>query len=171
MKKLIIKQKFFSFHDRFQIQNEDGSVAFFAQNQLIRLWNNMAIMDPYGNTLYTLKSKFFFIFSKYKILKGNYDIGNEVGLIKERFGFFFRRARVITDMPNVWIKSGPIHLKAYLADKDWQIDKSAPVVLVTKKLLKIADTYTIEYDETKIPASLAAIIGLWYDMLTHSEQH
>jgi len=173
MKQLVIRQKFFTIYDKFAIKDENDNIMFYAKNEIVRLWANLALYDQSGlKILYTLRAKFFVLFSKVRILLGPYDAENDIGMIQERFAFPFCRARVKSDMPNIYVKCGPIHLKAYVVGDDWKKAKDAqPVISITKRLLKIADTYVINYDETKIPPALAALVGLWYDMQNHSEEH
>jgi len=173
MKQIKIQQKFFSFHEQFAIYDENDQAVFQARNQIVRLWNNITLFDQMGNLpLYTLRMKLSFIFAKYKVLAGDYESPNQVGMIKEGFGFFFTRAKVEVDnLPKIALVSGPIHLKGYLLDENGKKIKDQIVIKSTKKLLKIRDTYIIDYDETKVPSTLAALVGVWYDMVNHSGEH
>lgn len=175
MKKLKIVQKYFSLKEKFKIFDEEDNVIFQAQNTIFKFWRNTTLYDATGaQPICTLRAKFSLFFSKFRIIDGDYNGDKEIGAIKERFHLLkgFRKARVTVEgAPNIFFKCGPIHLKAYACDENWKKDKSKVVIAMKKKLSKIRDTYIVEYDDTLVPASLAAIVGVWYDMLNHQENH
>lgn len=42
---------------------------------------------------------------------------------------------------------------------------------IRKRLMKIRDTYSMDFDENVLPPQIAAIITLWFDTAFHNNQH
>lgn len=165
---LKIKQKYFTIGNRFQISDGKDRPLFYAEEELLRLRKNINLFDLNGNLLYHLEARFGHIFSYFAILKNGVDIG----AIDEIIHFpFIKRARLSCDGAYVFIRSGPLRLKAYEANEKWKFDRKSPIAVSNKKLMKISDTYTLEFDEKRISVPLAALIGLWYDMHHNGTQH
>ena len=79
--KLYMKQKIFSFRDKFTITDDLGNVRYLVEGQLISLGKKLHIYDPNGQELAEVRQKLLTLLPKFCILIG----GQQVGEIKKRF--------------------------------------------------------------------------------------
>lgn len=167
--KLVIRQKYFAIGNKFAITNENDVPVFYAREQIMRLRANMDIMNLNEVLLAHMEAKFAHIFSYFEISNAAGDV---LGNIDERMHMpFFRRA-VMTFMGKKYkIKAGPVHMKVIARGEDDKWDRKNPVCRSTKRLMRIADTYTLEVDQRRIDPVIGAMIALWYDKIKHNRSH
>lgn len=167
--RIIIKQKYFTVGDKFQICDENGNVVFLATRKFDSIMNNIELFTAQDSFVLRMQAKLRKMFSTYFDVSDAF--GQKVFSISESIPFFwFRHAKTIGNI-DVKIKCGPIHLKAYVRGADGKYDKKNPVVKARKRLLKIADTYVVDVDETRISKEYGTAIGIWYDMVAHNNAH
>ena len=163
--RIIIRQKYWTIGEKFQITDDDGKVIFYAERKFNRLMSNVTLYDQKGATLGRMVAalkKFFATW--YDVFGAN---GQREFSIDEKLPFFaFRRAITADGSSQYKIKCGPVHMKAFVQNRDGSFDKT-PVVKARKKLLSISDTYVIDIDEQRINPVHGAFIGIWYDLVNH----
>lgn len=166
--RLKIKRKYFNSGNRFQLFDGNDRPLFYAEEELLRMRKNINLFDLNGNLIYRIEFRSGHIFSYFAISKN----GAEIGAIDERIHFpFTKRARFTSPEANISICCGPVRLKACLANEKWKADKRSPIATSTKKIADTPNAYFLDFDDKRISVTLAAVIGLWYDIRCNDTQH
>lgn len=160
----IINQKFFTIGNKFQIADQNGNPWFLGQEKLFRLARQSDLYDLKGNQIYHIHKRYLTLFGKFELTQNEKLVGEFIG----RPSLIIKRYRFSSDKGTFYIKAGPFRLKAFKADENWQYDKEKINLEIKKKLFRIKDSYTIDFDEKVIDPAVAATIGIWYDILVHS---
>ena len=81
--KLLLKQRFFSWFDSYDIYDESGNTVYVVKGQMA--WGHcLKIFDIAENELGMIKQQIFAFLPKFEIYKG----GNYIGCIKKEFSLF-----------------------------------------------------------------------------------
>ena len=132
--KLLLKQRFFSWFDSYDIYDERGAVAFTVKGELA--WGHcFKIYDAHGLELGTVKQRVLTFLPKFEIYQGN----QYVGCIEKEFSFL--RPRYNIDF-NGW------HVEGSFMEWDYSIlDRSGrEIATVSKELFNWTDTYVIDVE-------------------------
>ena len=168
--KLRIRQTYFKLGEEFNITDEANRPLFYARGKFFSIRGELAFSNANGQLIYRLVGRFMHIFSWFDILD---ERENVIGAIDERMHMPFMRRGIIlmNGEKKIKIKCGPVHLKALMKDENGKWDKKNPVCRAKKKIMRIADTYELEFDQTRIDPAMAALVGIWYDRVKHGKQH
>lgn len=128
--RLLLKQRFFSWFDSYDIYDEYGSTVFSVQGKLS--WGHCLIVyDKYGNEVGMLKEKVLSFLPVFEI----YINGVLAGRIKKEFTFFKPK---FTLNFNNWTVDGDFF------EWDYSVyDGNRQVMTVSKKIWNFTDTYEI----------------------------
>jgi uncharacterized protein YxjI len=155
-----MKQKLFSWGDKFRIQNEAGQDMFLVNGRAFSLGNKLAFEDLEGNELAFIQQKLLSWGPTYEI----YHAGQLAAIVKKELFTFFR-CRFMIDVP------GPDDLEAEgsFTDMEYAFTRgNQTVALVSKKWFSWADTYGVDIaddqDDVLILASTVVI-----DMVCHAD--
>lgn len=156
----VMKQKLFSWGDKFRIQNEAGQDMFLVNGRAFSLGNKLAFEDLEGNELAFIQQKLLSWGPTYEI----YHAGQLAAIVKKELFTFFR-CRFMIDVP------GPDDLEAEgsFTDMEYAFTRgNQTVALVSKKWFSWADTYGVDIaddqDDVLILASTVVI-----DMVCHAD--
>ena len=130
--RLLLKQRFFSWFDSYDIYNETGQTVFTVRGQLS--WGHcLKIFDACGNEIGTVKERVLTWLPKFELYLGN----QYVGCISKEFSFF--RPRYNIDC-NGW------HIEGDFFEWDYNIVNPAGqrIATVSKELFQWTDTYVID---------------------------
>ncbi len=168
--RIIIKQKYFSLNNKYQIKDTDGNVILLAERQWDRMMSNVLLFKPEGESVARVQ------FELRKLLTSSCDLldarGNLIFNVDQKLPFWkFCKAYTINGARDIKIKTGPIHMKAMMMGEDGKYDKKSPVVKVRKKILAIGDTYVVDIAEDRITSVEAMAIALWYEIVIHGNKH
>ncbi len=165
--KIIIRQKYFTIGNKFALTDENERPILYAEEQIFKLLANLDIFSLSDALLYHMQAKMMHFFSYFEISNG---LGQVVGYIDERAHMpGFRRAKMEVDGMTFKIKGGPIHMKTVVKDENGKWDKKHPIVTSKKRLMRVADTYVVDVDESRIEPAIGAMIALWYDKVRHKK--
>lgn len=131
--RLYIKQRVFSWTDKFDVYDERGEVKYRVKGQLLSLGHRLHVYDAHGNELGIVKERLLKILPVFDI---EID-GVNAGKVERRFTMF--RPRYDVDMRG-WRAEGDFLGWEY---EVWQACSVA--VRISKQLLHWGDTYVIEY--------------------------
>ena len=164
--KLLIKQKYFSFRDKFTITDENGQPWFYVEGNIpFFSRKKIHIYDMNNNEVLMLQSRFTFMFLKFDFFRPASGMDQPVGLFKEKMHFPFTRRFRYSD------ENGEIAISGSFIGYNWKIKDAATKALcgtLNKKFFKIADTYTLDItDDTKDPALMLAF-ALLIDLRHHT---
>lgn len=71
MKKLYLKQRVFSWKDRFSVYDENGNEQYFAEGELFSLGKRLHLYDTAGNEKLFVQQKVWSFLPKYRIFQGD----------------------------------------------------------------------------------------------------
>ncbi len=130
--KLLLKQRFFSWFDSYDIYYEDGSVAFqvkgeFSWGHLLRIYDGM------GNSLAAVREKIITFLPQFEIFCGDDYLGNihkELTFFRPKFYFDF----------NGW------YVEGHFMEWDYEIydGHNNLVANINKEVINFTDTYSID---------------------------
>ena len=161
---LKINQKLFAIGNKFQVSDSNGNAKFLASEQLLQLARQSDLYDLEGNQIYHIHKNYLSLFGKFDITQNGQHVGEFLG----KPSLIFKRYQLTSDKGNFFVVAGPIGVKAYIAGTNWEYNKEEPILTIKKQFFKIGDTYMIDFDENVMDPSIAALIGIWYDILVHS---
>jgi len=135
MKKLYLKQKIFSFADRYKVFDEKQKVLFHCEGKLFSFSHRIDILDSEKNkNIFTLRRKLFSFLPHYVLTTPE---GEEVAHIHKRFTFLHPKIDIDSKFGNFSI-DGDIFAHNFSIQQDGKI-----VVDFTKKWISWGDSYEI----------------------------
>ncbi|MEG2274534.1 MAG: hypothetical protein RSC44_04295 [Clostridia bacterium] len=163
---LTITQQYMTVGAKFDIAEANNIPCFHAEEKLIALKQQIDLFSLSGELIYHIQKRYTNVFSRYDISRGEQFIGKFAG----RFHFpGTRRIRLTTDKGNFYIYADWFRVKVFAVNEKWKREKEA-VCRIKKNVLKVADTYYVDFEETKIAPAVAASVGLWLEMTFHGRK-
>ncbi len=144
--KLILKQKILAILDSYDIYDEFGNVVFIVKSKLA-FGHEMHVFDAYNNEVGVIKQRLLHLLPTYEI----WIDGRCEGYIKKEFTLF---------RPAFTLNYGAFKVSGDIMEWDYSVTSyGKPVMHVSKKLLRLSDTYEINvYDDSLlVPAVLIAL--------------
>lgn len=143
---LYMKQRVFSWGDRFEIYGTSGEVRYTVEGEVFSLGKRLHILDPYGRELAFIHEKLMAFLPKYYISRDGADIAEVV----REFTFF--RSRYTVNGPG-WTVSGDFF------DHEYEIsDGQRQVAAVSKEWLSWGDAYAIHIASGVDPVLALAVV-------------
>ena len=149
----LMKQKLFSWSDKFRIQNEAGQDVFMVNGRALSVGHKLSFQDMAGGELAFIQQKLLAWGPTYEI----YRDGALAAVVKQNM-FTFARHRFMIDVP------GPDDLEAVgnLANSEYTFSRgSQTVAQVSKNWFSMANTYGVDIadgqDDVLILASTVVI--------------
>lgn len=144
---LYIKQKVFSWNDKFSIFDENGNERFYVEGEVFSFGKKLRIYDLAGIELAYIEQKVWSFLPKYNI----YRNGEHLCTVVKNFTFF-RNEYVIEELG--WRVDGDF------MDHDYFIsDGEREIVSVCKEWFTWGDTYAVSIDDdADVVAALATVI-------------
>lgn len=130
--KLYMKQKVFSFGDRFNVWDEAGNDRWFVEEELFVWGKVLHLYDVAGNQVATIKRQSFTFLPTFTVTIG----GQEVAEIVKNFTFFHQSYQV--NGPD-WEVEGSFWEHAFAAYQDGR-----QMVSIEKEWLSWGDCYTVD---------------------------
>lgn len=130
--KLLLKQRFFSWFDSYDIFDEAGNTVFVVQGQLS--WGHcLKIFDAAGNELGMVKERVLTFLPKFELYLG----GQYLGSIKKEFTLF---------TPQYQIDCNGWQITGNWLEWDYSITDQMgnPAAVISKELWNWTDTYVID---------------------------
>jgi|AGTN01.1.fsa_nt_gi Uncharacterized conserved protein len=130
----LVKQKYFAIKDRYTIFDDRNNPRFEVQGKFFNVPKRFRLTDMQGRELLNIKQKLFHLFPRYKIYQGE----REIASYKGKFRLFGKKA--VLDIPGQ-----NIVMKGNILQWDFSFTRGGNQVgLISKHILKIADTYSID---------------------------
>jgi uncharacterized protein YxjI len=154
----VMKQHFVSFGDDFTIKDESGQERFFADGHAFSIGDALTFKDMQGNVLAEVRQKLLSIGKTFDIYRG----GTRVATVKKRIFTLFRDAFDVVDETQ-----GDFDAEGNFFDLDYRITRDGRVVAtISKKLLSLRDSYTIDVAEGEDDVLILCIATV-IDMCSH----
>lgn len=162
MKNFYLKQKVFSFKDRYKVYDENEQVVFHCEGKMFSFKQPIKIIDSTTNEhLFTLSKKVFSFLPTYYLMNPN---GNIIGTLKKEMKFL--KHSVAIDIEGVGLINieGNLFAHAFSAKLNDQI-----IMTVQKKIFSVGDSYEITVDETLVDVPLMIAVAIMIDHMLHNE--
>lgn len=152
-----IKQKVFSFGDKFSVNAEDGTPIIYVEGQVFTIGNKLHVLDTQGAELFYIEQKLFKLLPEYRI----FSKGEEVAFLKKEFS-------ILKPKLNITSAYGDFTIDGNILGYNFSIYKNGNVVAtVSKKFVAFSDSYTLDMfdEEENIPFLITLTIVL--DQILH----
>jgi uncharacterized protein YxjI len=158
--KFYIKQKVFSFKDKFNITDENENLLYQVKGKMFSLRNKLEMQNNKGEVLFTSMKKLFRIFSKYTIFdKGEQDVATIVRKFSLRPKF---------DL-SILNKEQTVDGSLFAHSFNILANGGGTVASISKKIISWGDTYEIEiFEDENIELYLFVVIIL--DQVIHERK-
>lgn len=146
--KLYIKQKVFSWRDKFTVKDCYGNDRFFVESELFSWGKKLHIYDANGKEVVFISEKLLSFLHRYSININGYEIAEVV----RRFTFFF---------PKYSIENLGWEIDGSFWEHDYVIKNiyGTPVASIRKEWMTWGDSYELDvYEEDQLLAALAVVI-------------
>lgn len=155
--KLYIKQKVFSWNDKFNVQDEFGEERYFAQSEFLTLAKKLHVTDMSGREVAFLQQKLWTFLPKYYV---NLPGRNTVEIVKD---FSFLR-------PHYHIEGLDWEIVGKFWEHDYQIlSGGRPVVSIHKQWMTWGDCYELDiWDSADEVLALCVVLAI--DCITASQE-
>jgi uncharacterized protein YxjI len=134
--KLYIKQKVFSWRERFFIKDETGRDKYSAEGEIFSWGRKLHIYNANGEEVAFIKQKMFTFLPRYYI-----EIGSNTYTIVKEFSFFRPRFRI---EGLAWTMEGD-----FLAHEYTLNDNTGTVMNISKHWFTWGDSYELDINNTK----------------------
>lgn len=157
--KFYIKQKVFTFKDKFKITDESQNVLYEIKGKLLSIRNKLDLYDKDGNVLYKSRKKLFRLMPKYII----YDLeGKEVARVVRKFSI--RPNFNLTIFGKEQVLDGSLFAHSFSI-----LDNGEMIASISKKIISWGDTYEIEvYEDENVELYLFVVIIM--DQVVHERK-
>jgi uncharacterized protein YxjI len=144
----IMKQKLFSFGDKFAIRNEKDEDVFFVNGEVFSLGHKLSFEDPQGNELLFISQKVLSFGPTYELYRGNQHVAT---IKKELFTFFQCTFDIHID------DKGDLSAEGNLSDHEYTFTRDGEAIAqVSKQWFSWADTYGVEIADGEDPLLILA---------------
>ena len=130
----MIKQRVFSWGDKYDIYDETGNAKYFVQSEIFSFGHQLHVFDVFGNEIGQIHQKLFTFTPTFEIVVN----GNVYGKIQKRFTFFSKEYDI--DF-NGWYVEGD-----FLGWEYNVYEMGRPIVHISKELFTWGDTYVIDFE-------------------------
>lgn len=144
----VMKQKVFSFADRFAIRNERGDVVYFVEGEVFSLGKKLSFEDAAGNELMYIRQKLLAWGPTYELYRGEEHVGT---IKKELFTIFQCTFDIHVD------GQGDLEAQGNFSDHEYTVSSGGePVAQISKEWFTLADTYGVDIADGVDPVLLLA---------------
>ena len=129
--KLYIKQKVFSWGDKFTVKDEAGRDRYYVEGEIFTFGKKLHVYDIHGQEVAFIKQEVWSWMPRYYVFCG----GRQVAEIKKEFTFFF---------PKYSIEGLGWEIDGSFMAHDYEITKSGcPIVTIRKEWMSWGDSYEL----------------------------
>ncbi len=158
MTKLYIKQKVFSFGDKYNIFNEAGQTVFTVQGEVFTFGAKIHLYDAIGTEIFFIEQKLFKFLPEYHIYSGN----TLSAIIKKEFSLFTPKLSIQSEL-------GDYTFEGNLFGMDFAILNNGFIIGELHKVwLSWGDSYELVVnDDNNVPLFCALTVAI--DHCIHNE--
>jgi len=155
----VIRQKIFSFADKFTINNEDGRPMYDVVGKFFTLGDKLNIYDMDNNHLIYIEQKIFRLLAEYILYENN----EMVARVKKQLS-------IIRPRLNIDSIYGDFTIDGNVLRYNFDIKKNGNVVAsIRKKLLSLTDVYTIDIDDSEDQAFILSLVIVIDQIFHHNK--
>lgn len=155
--KLYIKQKVFSFTDRFVVKDEAGEDKYFVEGEMFTMGHKLHIYDKNNIEVGYIRQKLFTFMPRFEITVK----GIEVGDLVKKLAFLAQR---------YYVEGTSIELEGDAFSHEYTlIDEGNPIMTMSKEWFTWGDSYALDiFNEKDEILSLAIVLAVDSEMCTAS---
>ena len=155
--KLYMKQKVFSWKDRFTVLGEDGDAAYTVEGKVFSLGKQLTVFNAREEEAAFIRQKVFSFLPRFSVEMG----GEERALIEKKFTFL---------KPKYFVKGPDWEVQGDLWAHNYTVEKNgAAFISIHKKWMTWGDTYEIEIaDGINEVFALAVVLAI--DAVTAAQE-
>lgn len=154
--KLYIKQKVFSWSDRFTVKDSYGADRYYVEGELFSWGKKLHVYDMAGNEVAFIQQKVFSFLPRYFV----YVNGEEIAEIVKEFTFLF---------PRYSIEGLGWDIEGSFIAHDYEITQDGrPIVTITKEWMTWGDSYELDITDSRDEIVALAVV-LTIDAVTESK--
>lgn len=143
--KLYIKQKVFSWGDKFNIYDVNGETRYYCQGEVFTLGKKLHLFDNDGTEKAYIHQKIFSFLPKFYIARDGEDIAE----VAKRFSF-----KPKYDINGLgWFVSGNFWEHDYVIESD-----DGPIAHISKQWFAWGDTYEIDMEDTEDCVNVLSVV-------------
>lgn len=156
--KLYIKQKIFSFKDKYDIYDANENVIFDVVSELFTIGAKLHLNNRSGQEEYYIKKKITFFLARYEIYRHNVLCAT----ISQEFSFFRSKLNVNSSLGNFEIQGNFMSM-------DYEISKNGQYFgSIHKKWLSWGDSYELDIPDAENAGFMCALV-IAIDNCLHNE--
>lgn len=147
--RLYIKQKVFSWGDKFSVKDEYGNNKYFVEGEVFTWGKKLHVYDVIGNEVAFIKQEVWSFLPRYYVFCNNQQIAE----IKKEFTFFF---------PRYTVAGLGWEIEGSFMAHDYEISKHGRLIVsISKEWMTWGDSYVLNImnPEDEIPA-LAVVLAI-----------
>ena len=156
--KLYMKEKLFSFHDRFTIKDENGWDKYYVEGEFLSLGKRLHLLNSFGEEVALIRQELFTLMPRYTVSVA----GREIARIRKEFTLFFQRY-VIDGLG--WEVEGSVWEHEYEIRKNGRL-----IVRITKEWFTWGDSYCLDIADPQ-DEILALAVVLTIDCVAEASQN
>ena len=154
--KLYLKQKVFSWSDRFTVKDSYGADRYYVEGELFSWGKKLHVYDMAGNEVAFIQQKVFSFLPRYFV----YVNGEEIAEIVKEFTFLF---------PRYSIEGLGWDIEGSFMAHDYEITQDGrPIVTITKEWMTWGDSYELDITDSRDEIVALAVV-LTIDAVTESK--
>ena len=133
--KLYIKQKVFSWGDKFTVKDSNGEDRYYVEGEIFSWGKKLHVYDMRGNEVAFIKQELFTLLPRYSVFIGD----DQVAEIVKEFSLFF---------PRYSIEGLGWEIEGQFMAHDYEITQGGhPIVTIRKEWMTWGDTYELDIAE------------------------
>ena len=130
--RLYMKEKVFSWNERFTVKDENGWDKYFVEGEFLTLGKKLHLLNAHGDEVAFIRQQLFTLMPRYTVEIG----GREVAEIRKEFTLFFQRY-VIDGLG--WEIEGSVWEHAYEIRKNGRL-----IAAISKEWFTWGDSYMLD---------------------------
>ncbi|MBU5439452.1 LURP-one-related family protein [Tissierella sp. MSJ-40] len=144
----LIREKIFTFADKFVINDENGRSHYEVVGKILSIGNKLNIYDMNGRNVVYIEQKVLRFLPEYLI----YREGKIIGKINKELTLFRPRFRIESSYGNFTIDGDVFHHNFNI------LKNGRPVSWISKKWVSFSDTYSVDISDGEDHAFILAIV-------------
>ena len=130
--RLYMKEKVFSWNERFTVKDENGWDKYFVEGEFFSLGKKLHLLNVHGEEVAFIQQRLFTLMPRFSVTVA----GREIAEIRKEFTFFFQRY-VIDGLG--WEIDGDVWAHDYVIRKNGRT-----IVRITKEWFTWGDSYVLD---------------------------
>jgi uncharacterized protein YxjI len=147
--KYIMKDKFFSLGDNYEIKTEDEKLAYTVQGKFLSFGNKLDVLDASGKKLAFIEQKLLSMMPRYRLYKG----GLMFAEVMQKFTWFKKNFLLDVPGPNDYTIKGDFWGHKYKFYRSGKV-----VAKVDKKMFSWSGTYGVDIIEGEDDLSIISTV-------------